>query len=185
MTGQTGKSIEEEIFDSIRRLGALSRRGPKRPCSGEAVSEGRGCGRGQLLGALADGGPMSQTKLAEVLDIRPQSLSEMIDKTEAEGLVQRQQSSEDRRRSIVSLTALGTERVDAYREAHRRRAEEFLSPLTKEEKSALSSLLARLEEGERKGCWEGSCSRPAEDKNNDEAPDRVTDGDGAENERRA
>ena len=54
----------------------------------------------------------------------------------------------DRDRHSVSLTEAGAARVAAFREAHRRHAEEFLAPLSKEEKEALRDLLAKLIAGQ-------------------------------------
>ena len=96
------------------------------------------------MGILADRGPMSQAKLAEYLDIRPQSLSEMLFKMEGDGLVTRRQSEEDRRQTLVSLTDSGRARVEAFRESQRRHAEEFLAPLSEEERRTLAALLEKL-----------------------------------------
>ena len=148
--------LEEEIVWKLRRLHALSRRSsPHRPPEGtpdgsseSSQEEQRDHSRGRMMGILADRGPMSQTALAASLDIRPQSLSELAAKTEAEGLIARTPSEEDRRQTIVSLTEAGAARVAAFREAHRRHAEEFLAPLSKEEKEALRDLLAKLIAGQ-------------------------------------
>ena len=142
--------IEEEIVWKLRRLHALSRRGaPHRPQTPEdAAEEQQNHSRGRMMGILADRGPMSQTALAAVLDIRPQSLSELAAKAECEGFASRTPSEEDRRQTIVSLTDAGRARVAAFREAHRRHAEEFLSPLDEEEKKTLRSILDKIIEGQ-------------------------------------
>ncbi len=142
--------IEEEIVWKLRRLHALSRRGaPHRPQTPEdAAEEQQNLSRGRMMGILADRGPMSQTALAAVLDIRPQSLSELAAKAECEGFVSRAPSEEDRRQTIVSLTDAGRARVAAFREAHRRHAEEFLAPLSEDEKKTLRVLLDKIIEGQ-------------------------------------
>ena len=148
----------EEIFRMLRKLNALSRRGPEpRPEPGpddpERGPEGgapchRQHGWGRLLMLLSDNGPMSQAQLAARMDIRPQSLGEMVGKAEADGLVVRTQSEEDKRILIVSLTGEGVQRVADVREAHRRRAEEFLRPLSEDEKQAFAALLQKLIDGQ-------------------------------------
>lgn len=148
------KAIETEIVRMLGRLNALSRRGPSLPPppdprNGEIPPpppEGapRGQGRGRMLGLLLDHGEMSQSQLACHLGIRPQSLSEMLAKTEADGMIERRQSTEDKRQTIVSLTETGKSRVETFREAHRKHAEEFLRPLTEEEKTALAEILRKL-----------------------------------------
>lgn len=145
------KTLEEEILQMLGALNAFSKRGPHPPPP-PGPHEGeekpplppRGEGRGRLMGFLNDHGEMSQTQLATHLDIRPQSLSELIAKMESDGLVMRRQSDEDKRQTLVSLTDLGRSRVEAFRENHRRRAAEFLEPLTAEEKIALAAILRKL-----------------------------------------
>ena len=141
---------EEEIIRMLKKLETNSRRNPmlrpldKPECPDDPPPDAGHHGRGRVLAALNDCGSMSQTQLAAHLDIRPQSLSEMLCKVEADGLVSRKQSEEDKRQTIVSLTEEGKARVAGFREAHRRRAEEFLSPLTEDEKAVLASILEKL-----------------------------------------
>lgn len=127
-------------------LNALSRRGgnpPPPPRPGEEPPH-RGQGRGRLMGFLADNGEMSQSQIAAHLDIRPQSLSELLTKVEADGLITRRQSEEDKRQTLVSLTEAGRARVDTFRENHKRRAAEFLAPLDESEKEAFAATLKKL-----------------------------------------
>jgi DNA-binding MarR family transcriptional regulator len=87
---------------------------------------------------------MSQSRLADRLEIRPQSLSEMLAKIEGEGLIFRHPSEEDKRQTIVELTDAGKTRVAQFRVMHRQHAEEFLNPLSEEEKLALAGILKKL-----------------------------------------
>ena len=147
------KTLEVEIVRMLGRLNALSRRGPNLPPPESPNGKfppsppeagPRGQGRGRMLGLLLDHGEMSQSQIAALLDIRPQSLSEMLAKTEADGMIVRRQSTEDKRQTIVSLTETGRSRVETFREAHRKHAEEFLDPLTDDEKTALAEILRKL-----------------------------------------
>lgn len=140
---------EEDILHALRRLEAMSRRGPRphnerQPDDAPPPEPPRQHGRGRMMAVLNDNGAMSQSQLAARLEIRPQSLSELLAKAESEGLVTRKQSEEDKRQTIVSLTDEGKARVAGFRDAHRRRAEEFLSPLDEEEKKTLSEILNKL-----------------------------------------
>ena len=153
-------ALNEEIIRALRKLNAISRRGPghrpggpdlppppgpgaeQDPAPGPEMQ--REHGRGRLMGILHDHGAMNQCRLAELLDIRPQSLSELLVKMEGDGMIARAQSGEDRRQIIVSLTEEGSARVAAFREMHRRHAEEFLAPLTAEEKITFAALLNKL-----------------------------------------
>ncbi len=149
------KTIEVEIVRMLEHLNALSKRGsaPPPPPPPDAPDgkvpppppeASRGQGRGRLMGFLNDHGEMSQSQIAAHLGIRPQSLSELLAKMEADGLILRRQSPEDKRQTLVSLTDCGRSRVETFRENHRKRAAEFLEPLTDEEKAALADLLRKL-----------------------------------------
>ncbi len=152
-------TLDEEIMHMLRMLNGLSRRIPKeRP--GEECPPPDSCrrehGRGRLMGMLNDEGAMSQSQLADRLEIRPQSLSEMLAKIEGEGFILRRQSEEDKRQTIVELTGEGKARVEQFRVMHRRHAEAFLDPLSEEEKQALDGILkklieARIEEEKKQG----------------------------------
>lgn len=140
---------EEDILHAIQRLEAMSRRkqhdAPPPPETGAAMPPPpRNQGRGRMLAALNDNGAMSQSQLAARLNIRPQSLSELLAKAESEGFVERRQSEEDKRQTIVSITDAGRARVAGFRDAHRRRAEEFCSALSDEEKDTLKDILEKL-----------------------------------------
>jgi len=151
------KTIEMEIVRMLGHLNALSRRGtpPPPPPPSDAPDAPppneppRGQGRGRMLGLLLDRGEMSQSQIAAHLGIRPQSISEMLAKTEADGMIIRRQSEEDKRQTLVSLTELGKSRVETFREVHRKHAEEFLAPLSDEEKIALAELLRKLIEAKK------------------------------------
>ena len=103
-------------------------------------------GRGRMMSFLADEGDMNQAQLAAYLGIRPQSLTEVIAKAEADGLVSRRQSEEDKRQTIISLTEDGKTRVSEFRKAHKQHAEEFLAKLDCEEKQNLYVILKKLTE---------------------------------------
>ncbi len=155
------KTLDEEILRMLGMLNALSRRGPNPPPPPPPPHEDgdhppfgdrpqpRGQGRGRLMGFLNDHGEMSQSQIAAHLNIRPQSLSELLTKMENDGLIVRRQSDEDRRQTLVFLTDMGRSRVEEFREEHRRRAAEFLEPLTEEEKNSLAQILRKLIEAKK------------------------------------
>jgi len=147
-------TLDEEILGMLRRFNAMSRRHPKQqdhvpPADGETgvvppEPENKTHGRGRLIALLMDNGPMAQSQIAAHLGIRPQSLSELICKVEADGLVTRRQSAEDKRQTIVSITEKGRANVESFRCAHKKHAEELFAPLTEEEKLALASALRKI-----------------------------------------
>ena len=92
---------------------------------------------------LSDRGSMSQSKLAELLDIRPQSLTSAMTKLEAAGLVKRERDRKDRRQILVSVTEEGKAYSKAHEAMRRRSAEELLAGLEEEEKETLYRLLGK------------------------------------------
>lgn len=150
------QTLEEEILGMLRQLNALSKRGKNPPGPPPPDENGmtpppppKEHGRGRLMGLLADMGEMNQCHIASHLEIRPQSLSELLSKMENDGLISRRQSEEDKRQTIVSLTDLGRERVDGFRCAHKQHAAEFLSPLSEIEKQQLAEILKKLIESKK------------------------------------
>ena len=64
-------------------------------------------GQGRILTALRRMNTVSQKELGFILDIRPQSLGELLQKLEANGYIKRYRSPTDKRALIVELTEKG------------------------------------------------------------------------------
>lgn len=109
------------------------------------MSDGRMSQR-RILGLLAERGELSQRDLQELLDVRSASASEVLGKIEAEGLIERQQSEEDRRTMRVRLSDAGRAEAETLRAAHEAEAARLFACLTEEEKEQLGALLTRLQE---------------------------------------
>jgi DNA-binding MarR family transcriptional regulator len=75
----------------------------------------------QLLLAAAGTthGPATDGELAERLQLRPHSVDELITRAEANGLVSRHRSDDDRRFVLVEPTANGRRMLDRLSGAHR------------------------------------------------------------------
>ena len=103
-----------------------------------------------LVELLAHDGQMTQRELQEASCITSASLSEVIAKLEAEGLVERERSETDRRQLTVTLTESGTQRardVLATRKRFERVAFDCLEPEERERLlEALDRVAARWEE---------------------------------------
>ena len=126
------------LHERLRRLYRLMRR-----CHDEAlVHDGplsdTTRGRGRVLAALKMQSPIPTRELAYLLDIRQQSLNELLKKLQADGLVERTPSETDGRVMMVALTEAGRE-VEVGREDA-----DYLDALTDEEASALVGLLDKL-----------------------------------------
>ncbi len=64
-------------------------------------------GQGRILKALRRMHSITQKELGFILDLRPQSLGELLQKLEANGYIIRYHAKEDRRALIVELTEKG------------------------------------------------------------------------------
>lgn len=118
-----------------------------------ALYEGKGSQRRTLI-LLLEQRPMTQRALTDLMGVQPGSASEVIGKLETAGLVERQQSREDRRTADIWLTESG--RLAAQEAAAQRKArhQEMFSALSPEEKEALLALLEKLSED-----WKGRYRR--------------------------
>lgn len=100
--------------------------------------------RERILRLIGETEPVSQIKLAELLSIRPQSLSEQLAKLEKEGLILRVPSAQDKRVTLVSLTEQGKQRALEVEAARAEQSAAFLAPLSPEERKQLFLLLQKL-----------------------------------------
>src|ERR1700728_1485278 len=100
-----------------------------------------------VLSAIAAGPRQTQLALAQSLGLDKTTLTSLLDRLEAAGLVTRDQDSRDRRARIPGLTEAGG-RVQQELIAARDRAEEaVLGRLSADEQRVLRALLNRLAEG--------------------------------------
>ena len=100
-----------------------------------------------VLSAIAEGPRQTQLALAHSLGLDKTTMTSLLDRLEAAGLVTRVQDSRDRRARIPGLTEAGT-RVQHELVAARDQAEAAaLSQLSTDEQRVLRAMLVRLAEG--------------------------------------
>ncbi|MEF2230730.1 MAG: MarR family transcriptional regulator [Pseudodesulfovibrio sp.] len=95
-----------------------------------------------ILSILREDGPMNQRDLLERLDVRSSSLSEVLAKLEAGGLVARERNPEDRRGLIISITPEGRKMLGD--EPDRAGADGFFACLDDAEKEQLRGILTKI-----------------------------------------
>jgi DNA-binding MarR family transcriptional regulator len=94
-----------------RRIGFLLARGHI-DCvamAAEVLEPGLGGKHFGCMATIANEGPLSQQKLGDRLRVDRTTIVALVDELERRGLVARQRSEEDRRRSVVRLTPAGEE----------------------------------------------------------------------------
>lgn len=101
-------------------------------------------GQARLLSVMAEHAPVTQRALADLLQIRSASLSEILMKLEKSGAVVREKDEEDRRNVIVSLTRHGREMLAENAREGGRTAEVLFAALDEDEKKRLAELLEKL-----------------------------------------
>lgn len=124
-------SIDEKLFALLNRLGR----------AGHGASDGKSS-QNRILQILRRSGCMTQHELTEQLGIQPGSVSEILKKLEAAGLITRQSNSEDRRTVDIALTDTGRVQAEANRAQHTNHI--LFESLTDDEKQHLLSLLEKV-----------------------------------------
>lgn len=100
----------------------------------------RNQGQGQILNILKDYDTVTQKELVQMLDMTPQSASEMIKKLVSKSYINREKDPNDGRGFVLTLTTKG--RVEANREGEFKPI--LLDNLTDDEKEQLSYLLDKI-----------------------------------------
>ena len=111
---------------------------------------GEKAGQARILSALLESGTITQRELQDILEVRSGSLSEILNKVEANGFIERSQSENDWRQMEVRLTESGMERASRLEGEREDAAAGLFACLNDEEKKTLSELLDKLLDG-----WEG------------------------------
>lgn len=101
----------------------------------------------RLLGILRDREP-GMLELAHYLELEKSSLSGLIDRAEARGLVERLPSSDDRRATTVRMTALGRKLTRAIADKVDAEVAELVAVLPEKERARLTALVGRILAGQ-------------------------------------
>jgi len=97
----------------------------------------------RVLEALLHKGPLPVNTIGPMVFLTPGSISVAVDRLLKKGYVSREESPEDRRIRIVTLTPLGKSVIEPVYKEHASAIEEMLAPLTPAELKQLESLLKK------------------------------------------
>lgn len=127
------ESINKELMMEIRYLMRSFRRGKH--------SELRGQRRALHYLLKQDG--ISQTDLLALMDVRPSSLSELLNKMEEKGHIERKEAHEDKRIRLIYLSKEGRSIAESMSKSVK--AKKIFGELDEVEKELLLSLLKKLD----------------------------------------
>ena len=113
------------------------------------------------LTVLRDHGGSTQQALARTLQIDRTNLVGLLNELEADKLIERRRSSEDRRRHLVALTGAGAERLAKAEFALAAAEDEVLGGLGHEQRETLYRLLLQATSDHVVDCAEAVAAEPA------------------------
>jgi len=99
-----------------------------------------------LLFGLSSGDHLSTGQLATVADLAPATVTQMLDRLVAMGLVERTRSDQDRRVVTCALTERGRELIAAKRALWEERWKQALAGFTSADLTTATAVLERLRE---------------------------------------
>jgi DNA-binding MarR family transcriptional regulator len=136
------KNINRELLEQLFHLEWLLRRSQMFHHRAHGPMGAPYQGQGRILALLKLKPEISQKELSTILDIRSQSLGELLAKLENQGYITRTPSTEDRRVMNISLTEAGKAAAESGSQPND--LESFFDCLTPEEQATLANYLERL-----------------------------------------
>lgn len=128
--------VVELFYDIIHKLQKQSRDHDMRPNVRK--------GQSRCLYIIKMTGEINQRRLAEILNIRPTSLSETIKRLEEKGMIRRTSDENDKRTYMISLTEKGDEEFEQIRKSYTSEHKEWLDILTREELDTFYKILDKI-----------------------------------------
>ncbi|HEX3490229.1 MAG TPA: MarR family transcriptional regulator [Streptosporangiaceae bacterium] len=107
---------------------------------------GLGFARGRVLWALQESGPVLMRALSQQLGISPRTVTGLIDALEADGWVTRSPHPQDRRATIISLTASAETTLAELRQSYQGVARDLLGDLPPDDLARCRAVITTLEQ---------------------------------------
>ena len=132
---EVGRSLHSNAIHLLRRVRT------------EDSAMGIGHAQGSALSVVVFSGPLTLNKLAEAEQVRPPTMSRVVEALVKEGLVRRETNRDDRRSVMISPTDKGTRILHEGRSRREKRLIKLLSKLDADEIRCLgkaSRILSKL-----------------------------------------
>ncbi|MGH3438621.1 MAG: MarR family winged helix-turn-helix transcriptional regulator [Sciscionella sp.] len=130
------------ITDVVTRL----RRALRTSIRSEYPWESRPMAQVEVLMALAEHSGAPVGKLAELLRLRPNTISGLVQQLVDAGLAERRKDPEDRRVALVELTVEGRRELHDWQRAHEQRMSAALDRLPPRDRAAVIAALPALDQ---------------------------------------
>lgn len=154
MTGSGGKALERDgeagtsFGPMVDELGFHLRRAQvaafKHFAQSVTAQEGITPGLYGMLQVIANNSGLSQSRLAEVMEVDRSSIVKVVNALEDKGLIRRDSSPNDRRSYHLRMTAEGKLALRRIEEAVAKQDREFSAGLSDDARNLLITLLKRL-----------------------------------------
>ncbi len=131
--------LERAVVEELHRVLRFLRRRPAGAPRGGRIY--------RILEPIEQHEEVSTRELAEILDVRPSSLNEMLSRMEQDGLIMRRRDPQDQRVFLVSLTQEGSSQMQQLREATAKSYSVIGQILSVQEQQTLVSLCRKLANG--------------------------------------
>lgn len=112
---------------------------------GQDAASGIGPAQLSALSVIVFGGPISLNDLARAEQVRPPTMSRIVDALEKSGLARRKINEQDRRAVIIAATAKGSKVLQQGRERRVRVLAKHLSRLSRSELLEIESALQSIQ----------------------------------------
>jgi DNA-binding MarR family transcriptional regulator len=132
--GRQAAELETLLPALMRKLFTLD---PESPVSDLPIAQLRVC-------TLLQPGPRALSMLSQDLDISVSAMTQIADRLERAGMVERVSGIDDRRVRLLQLSAMGVERMQYRRALRSRRAQEALLQLSEGERTAVLEAVGLL-----------------------------------------
>lgn len=129
------KSISHKIIGNLRMCGHFLH-----------YKMGGKVGRRRISAVLLEHGEIAQRELQDILQVRSASLSEILAKAEADGMIKKRKSEADGRQLMIRLTDAGREQALYMQSVYLRRVEQMMDCFSEDEKQTFLEMLERLNE---------------------------------------
>ncbi len=97
-----------------------------------------------ILGILSANPAITQQRLAAILGMVPSRLVGLLDEMERQGLIERRENPDDRRRHALHLTEKGRSALDMVGRVSREHSHSLLAALSRDEQRQLAAFLQRV-----------------------------------------